>query len=172
MNNLLVYKHWAKGYVEEVLNGEVYKPSGVCHHQCWSETMVLQPALEGMLGLKPDALENRLHLSPRLPLNWNFIKVEHIRVGRHTLNFTMRRDKEKTTFYFLHTGNKGLKVNFSPQFPSGSVIAGVFLDGKPIKHRVISNRQSQSVKLNFEIKNKATVVIYHHGGIGVLPDVP
>ena len=171
MNNLLVYKHWAKGYIEEVLNGEIYKPSGVCDHQCWSETMVLQPALEGMLGLKADAMENRLSLSPRLPFNWNSIKVEHIRVGYHTLSFTLRRDKGKTTYYFFHTGSKSLKVDFSPQFPSGSVINGIFLDGKPVKNSVISNRQAKNINLNFDIKDKATIVIYHYGGIGVLPNI-
>src|SRR5690606_14846579 len=55
MNNLVIYKHWDLGSIEEVLNGMEYKPSGVTHNQGWSQTMVLQPILEGMLGIKPDA---------------------------------------------------------------------------------------------------------------------
>jgi len=35
MNNLLGYQNWGLGFVDEVLNGSEYKPSGVCRHQCW-----------------------------------------------------------------------------------------------------------------------------------------
>jgi hypothetical protein len=59
MSNLLVYKNWSLGYIEEVLHGTQYKYFGVCRHQAWSETMVLQPAIEGMLGLNPDAMNHR-----------------------------------------------------------------------------------------------------------------
>ncbi len=81
MNNLQVYKHWGLGYVEEVLHGLEYKPSGVCHHQCWSETMVLQPIVEGMLGLEPNAVEHEISLSPRFPPQWDDVSVNHI-MGR------------------------------------------------------------------------------------------
>ncbi|MDX5419360.1 MAG: hypothetical protein LPK09_09085, partial [Hymenobacteraceae bacterium] len=55
MNNLLLYRHYGLGSAEETLNGAVYKPAGVCYQQGWSETMVLQPVSEGMLGFAPDA---------------------------------------------------------------------------------------------------------------------
>ena len=68
MNNINVYKHWAKGFIEEVLHGGEYKPNGVCAHQCWSETMAVQPLIEGMLGLEVDANLNALKLSPAVLL--------------------------------------------------------------------------------------------------------
>jgi glycogen debranching enzyme len=67
MNNLNIYKNWGKGFVEEVMNGATYEPSGVCPHQCWSETMVLQPAIEGMLGLIVNDGEKKIVLSPAFP---------------------------------------------------------------------------------------------------------
>src|SRR5690606_14314629 len=70
VSNLMQYRHWAPGSIEEALNGDVFLPNGVCSHQCCSETMVLQPAIEGMLGLKPDAMANRLTLSPYFPWHW------------------------------------------------------------------------------------------------------
>ena len=88
MNNLLIYQHWGLGFVEEVLNGEVYEPSGVCNHQCWSETMVLQPAIEGMLGFRPDAANHRIELSPAFPADWDNVSVRNLKTGNESLRLT------------------------------------------------------------------------------------
>lgn len=171
MNNLLMYRNWARGYVEEVLNGEVYKPSGVCDHQCWSETMVLQPVIEGMLGLDADALSNRLTISPHLPFDWDFINVENIRAGNHILNFNMKREDEKTTYSFSQVAGKTMRINFVPILPLGTLISKVLVNGHESKFDVEVNRQSESVKLDFNINNEALIEIFHSGGIGVLPAV-
>ncbi|MCX6138048.1 MAG: GH116 family glycosyl hydrolase [Ignavibacteriales bacterium] len=34
--NIFIKKHWALGFVQEVMSGAVYRPSGICPHQCWS----------------------------------------------------------------------------------------------------------------------------------------
>ncbi|MCL5029282.1 MAG: GH116 family glycosyl hydrolase [Bacteroidetes bacterium] len=171
MNNLLNYKNWARGYVEEVLNGKVYQPSGVCDHQCWSETMVLQPALEGMLGLNADAFNNELTISPRLPFNWNFINVERIKVGDQSLNFKMKRDAEKTVYNFRQEREKKLAVNFIPTFPLGTTISKILVNGKETKFNLEDDSQSESIKLHFNIEDKTEIEIFHSGGISVLPVV-
>ncbi len=171
MNNLLNYKNWAQGYVEEVLNGEVYQPSGVCDHQCWSETMMLQPALEGMLGLNADAMNNELTISPRLPFDWNFINVERIKTGDHSLNFSMKKNEDKSIYDFTQSDGELLKINFTPTFPLGTQISKVLVNGKETKFKLENDRQSESINLNFKIENKAQVEIFHSGGIGVLPAV-
>ncbi|HEX9137172.1 MAG TPA: GH116 family glycosyl hydrolase, partial [Nitrospirota bacterium] len=89
MNNLLLYRNYGLGSAEETLNGSVYKPAGVCSQQGWSETMILQPVSEGMLGLMPDAPAQRIAISPRFPWDWAEVKVKHIRFGGHDLNFSM-----------------------------------------------------------------------------------
>ncbi len=171
MNNLLIYKDWARGYVEEVLNGEVYQPSGVCDHQCWSETMVLQPTLEGMLGLKAGAVKDELTLSPRLPFNWDFINIERIKVGEHLLNYNMKRYEGKTVYHFNQANGKTLTVNFIPTFPPGISISKVLINGKGINFKVVNERQSESIDLNFKMNDKAEVEVFHTGGIGVLPAI-
>ena len=60
MNNLLMYRYWNLGSIEETLNGEIFSPAGACSQQGWSESMVLQPIIEGMLGISPDALSNQI----------------------------------------------------------------------------------------------------------------
>jgi len=169
MDNLNVYKDWARGYIEEVLNGEQYMPSGVCPHQCWSETMVLQPILEGMLGLKADALNNRLTISPRLPADWNFIKVEDIKIGNHSLNFRMTRTSDKIVYYFKHEGNQNLKVNFEPYFPRGTNFGKVLLNDTEIKIDKKEGRQEEYFNLSLDIRKNSQVEIYFSDGICVLP---
>lgn len=171
MNNLLVYKNWSLGYVEEVLNGAEYLPSGVCPHQCWSETMVLQPIYEGMLGLNPTAQESKLSISPRFPFDWDSLKVESIKVGQHKLNFKLNRNQTKTVYNFSHDGKNKLLIEFNPSFPLGTVIQKVLIDGKEASFGLSNERQGVVVNLKFEISLDLKIEIYHNGGISVIPSI-
>jgi len=129
MNNLQVYKHWGLGYIEEVLNGETYKPSGVCRHQCWSETMVLQPAIEGMLGLEPDAVNTTLKFSPAFPADWDSVEVNNIRIGNHIIYFKMKKEEDIVSYHFKHDGPSTLKLEFNPTLPDGTIIRKITATG-------------------------------------------
>ena len=163
MNNLQVYDDWALGFVEEVLNGAEYQPSGVCSHQCWSETMVLQPAIEGMLGLKPDATKNFLAFSPDFPANWDRVNIENIRIGGYLLGFEQIRKGNKVRFNFSHQGDSSLKIQFSPRLPSGTQILEISLDG------IIQKFDPQNLAVNFEILKTSEIEISFKNGIEVLP---
>ena len=171
MNNLLNYQYFGLGYVDEVLNGSVYQPAGVCNHQCWSETMVLQPAIEGMLGFKPDALNNFIFLSPSFPVNWDSVRVENIRSGTKNLSFSMKRGIGKTTWSFINKGGKQT-IFLNALFPAGTEIKNTRING--IKTLPSVNDDSRRVTLGMEapISNKLIVEIEHEGGIAVVPDVP
>lgn len=169
MNNLRIYKFWAKGFIEEVLNGEKYKPSGVCSHQCWSETMVLQPIIEGMLGLKTDAINNSITFSPYFLPNWDSIVIKNIKIGQHKLNFKMIKNEFDTKYYFHHSGDSKLNINFSPIFSFGTYFENIFYNGKPIKLNKTSLRNGETIMINFEIDKEAEIEIKAKGGISVLP---
>ena len=171
MNNLLVYQHWAKGFVEEVLNGEIFQPSGVCPHQCWSETMVLQPVIEGMLGLYPDAAKNILRISPQLPSDWNFINVENIKFGKTVIGFKMERVYGKTFYTFTEKGNNKIHLEFDPVFPQGTQFSKIKINGKEISFSAHSGRSSESLNLEFDLKGKTEIEIQNTGGISVLPSI-
>lgn len=168
MNNLMVYKNWQLGFVEEVLNGAEYKPGGVCPHQAWSETMVLQPAIEGMLGLEVDAANNKIKFSPRLPADWSSIKVERIKIGRHFINFSMNRSSGKTFYDFSSSSSKQLMIDFNPTLPLGIKIVKAMINSKPI---TIEQSNNGIIHLSFKLGKTAKVVIEFTGGISVLPVV-
>ncbi|MBC8435932.1 MAG: hypothetical protein H8D88_00050, partial [Bacteroidetes bacterium] len=171
MNNLNVYKNWGYGYVEEVLNGAEYQPSGVCSHQCWSETMVLQPVIEGMLGLEIEAQHNTIHLSPRLPANWDSLRVEHIRMRNQFLNFSFSRDSTTLHWHFTFTGETSVNLEFMPVVPPGTQIKQVLVDGKEYPFASFTTSRFRTLQVNLKIDGESTVEVKYHGGISILPQV-
>jgi hypothetical protein len=177
MSNLLVYKNWSLGYIEEVLHGTQYKYFGVCRHQAWSETMVLQPAIEGMLGLKPDAMENRVWLNLAFPADWDSVTVENIRVGSTVFSLTQERKQGKTILNFTPVSD----VEWSADHPSFAIFFTVqLLKGDYVEKTILNGEEKfyghyLENKTDFSgfaiLTDTIRLEIFHSGGIGVLPIV-
>jgi glycogen debranching enzyme len=169
MNNLNVYQHWGKGFVEEVLNGDEYLPSGVCAHQCWSETMVLQPAIEGMLGLVVNAQDNKVTLAPHLPADWDSLKVENIRVGDQLFDFKLLRTEKKYIYQFVPKKITQLEIEFLPSCPAGTIFENVLLNGEQGSVASFKTSQYTSLLMEFKFSSLITIEIDYTKGISVLP---
>jgi hypothetical protein len=176
MGSLNNYRDFALGYIEEVLNGEKYLPSGVCPHQCWSETMTLQPLIEGMLGL--GMINTSYLLEPALPFHWDSLKVENIRLGSICFDWEMHRGEGKTRYTFSgdiredlfapsHTFLPG--VAFSPLFPPGTEINDVQMNGRKIKYKINSLPQGEQLIIGANILNECDIIVKHSGGIALIP---
>jgi len=166
MNNLQVYKHWGLGFIEEVLNGETYEPSGVCRHQCWSETMVLQPAIEGLLGFKPNAPDHSFRLAPALPLDWDSLNVSNLRIGDHLIDFSFIRIDNTIKYTFNHQGSSVIKMEFDPVFEKGTAFNKINLSG---------NFETRSTKAIFPfvvyINDQITIELNIEKCIGAIPHI-
>lgn len=167
MNNLLTYQYWGLGYIEEVLHGEIYKPAGVCRHQCWSETMVLQPAIEGMLGFELDAVNHSFTLSPKFPADWDSIFVKNIKVGEHSINFSMERKNNLILFSFQHTGPSSIHLYFDPILPHGTKIQEI-----KVKGNFETKKLNKNVNPDIYIDDSVTLEYKIKGGIKILPAIP
>lgn len=171
MNNLNVYKNWGLGFVEEVLNGAEYKPSGVCAHQCWSETMVLQPSIEGMLGLDIKAQEQKIFFSPQLPAMWDSLKVQNIRIAGQKVDFHFSRTNKVYEYQFSLDQGSPVRIEFMPFFPAGTRLIGVTLDGKAVPFTSFKSLQSMTLMVSFELGSVSKLVVETEGGMSVLPVV-
>ncbi|MEI6684106.1 MAG: GH116 family glycosyl hydrolase [Bacteroidota bacterium] len=180
MNNLNIYKCWGLGFAEEVLNGAEYKPSGVCSHQCWSETMVLQPVIEGMLGIEINARENKMTLAPRIPDNWDSLNVQNIRVDSRNLGFHFSRETKtgpgqgtnvNMAYDFSKSPGNPVKVEFIPSYAPGTVVKSVSLDGKQVAFTCFKTAQSVTLYATFELRSPARLLVETEPGITVLPAV-
>jgi glycogen debranching enzyme len=126
-NSLRDENRSALGCVEEVLHGELYQPAGVCPHQAWSESMALQPIYEGLLGIRPHALERRLEIAPFIQLHWPFLTAGPICLDDQQLFMHAQLEENLLTFQFRVRPFPGknkpenwqpLHVDFKPIFPS------------------------------------------------------
>lgn len=163
MNNLLVYRHWALGFIEEVLNGERYEPTGVCAHQCWSETNVLHPVLTGMLGLAPDAPHGRVRIAPQLPADWDRLAVTNIHVGATSFDVTFVREGATVRFHFEKTAGPDLDVTLDPRLPLGTTVRAAEADVPTT---------ADGAALTFRLEQRASITFATSGGIGAIPHVP
>lgn len=172
MNNLLFYRHGALGFAEEVFHGERYKRAGVCPHQCWSETSILLPAIEGMVGFRPDAIEKKLILTPRFPLHWSEVEVHGLRVGPSRLSMKMERDRNVTRYSLRPIKGESLHVALAPEITDGMRITRITVNGRDVTSAVTKSRGVLEDAIHVDMKAEAAVEINHTGGIGVIPHVP
>ncbi len=171
MNNLNVYKTWAMGNVQEVLNGAVYQPSGVCAHQCWSETMVIQPALEGLLGLNVDAGKRQLKLAPALPADWDSLEVKNIRMGNKTISLQFKRSVTTLSYMFNSKFNDSTVIEFSPMLPAGTRILSCKLNQNDVPFTEEITPAGTGIKLELKPAGKDLLEFEFRDGISVLPVV-
>jgi hypothetical protein len=170
--NMELEKHWASGYVEEVLNGSVYKPGGVCPHQCWSETNILHPGIHGMIGWSPRAPENRAGLSPRFPINWDHAAVRNLRVGASALDLTFLRSNHTMKYKIFLTQGRPVAVDFAPEIPEGMDVIVVAVNGKGVNVPVARSRGLLAQPLHILVRDSAEVRVTYSGGVGVIPLAP
>jgi glycogen debranching enzyme len=172
MQNINIYHDWALGSIEETLNGKTYKPNGVCALQCWSETMILQAAIEGMLGLKTDAMNNNLTLAPRFPWDWNRVQVSNIRMNQTLVDLQIEKTLQETSYLLTNKG-KPVNLSFTPAFPLFTEIQSVELNGKSIPYTVKSLSESIELSINdFELPSgENKLVVKHLGGKSLLSPV-
>lgn len=172
--NLINYLYWGKGSVEETLHGEEFRPAGVCSQQCWSETMVLLPIIEGMLGLRPDAPNGRLSVSPRFPVHWPRAEVKNIRMGKALLDLNWTKEAGQTTIQLKRTDADGpaISLSLNPSLPLGSQISKLTLNGEEHAFDQMLGPESVELQLSdftLSAGEEAEIIISHSGGIGIAP---
>lgn len=168
MNSLVQFRFWALGSIQEAVNGAVFRPNGVCSSQAWSEGMIVQPAVEGMLGLKPDAMQGRLQLAPYFPWNWQFCKVNNIRMKDVVLQLDMQKSNDNIR-YTLQSG-KDMLLDLNPVLPLNTAIRAVSVNGRKLTYTAVAKPEGLQLLLSFPMKKgESTIEISTSGGIGVLP---
>lgn len=167
MSSLLNYAGATRGRVPEVINGMVYKSSGITTHQCWSETMVLQPGIEGMLGFVPDALNKQFMLAPRLPFHWNTLQVKNLRVGDTSIAFDMKKAAGKVVYTF--TSDKPSNVSFSPTYPLGTQVSRVLVDGKETQFSLPAEAEYVTVNVGTAVGKNTVIEVFLREGMAALP---
>ena len=167
-----IKEHWALGLTQEVMHGSVYRPSGVCFHQCWSETNILQPVIEGLVGWKPDALHAAADLTPRFPIDWDHVTVDRLRSGASVLQMSMTRVPAYMTYTLHRTAGPPCTVTLAPEVAQGMKVGRVMIDGVP--HFADGDVVRGKVKTPVVVRVDSTVTVSfeYTGGLAFVPVVP
>jgi len=168
-STLHIKDSWALGFVEEVMHGLLYQPSGVCPHQCWSETAALHPAIEGMVGWKPDAPARSATVAPRFPLDWDSVAVRNLRSGTSSVSLEMTRTGRSTTFKFLLQKGAPCTIRLAPEIAQGMHLEGVSVEGRPVEFDAATDRGLLRSPVTFLLTKSTTIVLRHRGGVGLVP---
>lgn len=176
MNNFLLYKNWTKGYIGEVFDGERYIPSGVCAHQAWSETMAIQPVVEGMLGYEPDVLNKGIVLSPNFPSHWDKVKICNLPYGNTKLNlkYSKKCNSSRWMVKYDLSGvlTEEIALEFRPFLPPFSRVITVRVNGKTIKYKVCNELFAPRVIISNYFKEDFIIEIEFECDFEIIPPVP
>jgi glycogen debranching enzyme len=114
----------ALGRNPEVISGRLFKPLDTAvPHQFFATSMVITPLVRGLLGLDVDAPAGRVTIAPRIPADWDSLRVDQIAVGEDRLSLVFRRRRGAITAEVWRTaGDAGrpVEVTFAPALPLGA----------------------------------------------------
>jgi glycogen debranching enzyme len=178
-SNILLFDQFSGGNTEEVLHGEQFQPAGVCPHQAWSQSMVIQPLFEGMLGIRADAVKRSLRLAPYFPPHWKKVQVKNIRVGDQRVDLDVHRTDKETVFgaslrssATKSKSRRSLSLTLEPFLPLGTKILGITIGSKRLVSKMVVTDFHKLPTLETRLDKKIEVRIRHTEGLAVIPPVP
>ena len=136
MATALLTRQDALGYVTELLSGDFNTAFGrSSHHQVWSEAMVASPLIRGLLGAYVEDGGQALRLSPKLPADWDSVRVAQLPVGDQAAAVTLRRETTRTgaqRFVATVGGLSGKTLRLAPAFPRDARVTAVRANGRAV----------------------------------------
>ncbi|HEY6222358.1 MAG TPA: hypothetical protein VIW26_01125, partial [Gemmatimonadales bacterium] len=145
-----------QGSFAEAMDGDVGTIAGVCPEQAWSAALFVSPLIEGLLGAKPDALANRLTLTPHLPAEWSECEWRGLHVGHTTLDVRVTTAAEHVVTRLRRTAGGRLDVTVAPALsPHGSV--EVRVDDELLQPRLEQRHGCRHAYVSFELADEHEV---------------
>jgi len=107
------------GHIHEVLNGNEFVPERESvPDQTWSSAAFISSGVRGLLGLDVDASKRRLTFTPRIPADWDSVRVRHISLGGANVGLGLRSSADRIELEIENSGPP-MNVTFRPPLPSG-----------------------------------------------------
>jgi hypothetical protein len=125
---------------------------------------VSRALVEGLFGVKPDALAGELKIAPGFPADWQFAKIRH-----PDFNFEFRREDVSENFSVESKFPKPMKLRL--QIPaSRNEIAGVTLNGEPASFDWLTNSPGEPrVEIFADAAARWKISVTWRSGAGVPP---
>jgi hypothetical protein len=119
--------------------------------------------VEGLFGIRPDALAGELKIVPGFPAQWNFAKIHHA-----DFNFEFRRDNLTETFLVEPKFPSPMKLDL--QIAALRTDADVSVNGQPAKWNWVEDLFGvQRIEIKSPSAEKFEIVVNWKSGTGVPP---
>ncbi len=114
------------GPMPEVLRGDRFEllPEAV-PHQMFSELAIVNGFFDGLLGLEIDVPERRIVVAPRIPADWNEIRVERIPFGQESFDLAVHQENGLLSIDIDGQFEKAVQCTFRPELPVDALIEEV-----------------------------------------------
>jgi glycogen debranching enzyme len=115
----------ATGHMHEVLRGDAFTPERESvPDQTWSSASFVWSAVRGVLGIQLDGAKRALHFAPRLPGEWDSLRVRRIDLGGSDVGLALRTSPEVVELEIDNSG-PAMTLTFQPALPTGARVRGV-----------------------------------------------
>ena len=165
----LLTRQDALGYVTELLSGDFNTAFGrSSHHQIWSEAMVASPLLRGMLGIGYAQGGQVMRLSPKLPADWDEVRIAQLPVGEQVAEVTIARGPGGSdgngrisptggVYVVRVAGLSGKTLRVAPGFPLDAEVRGVEANGEAVEFAVTRLGDVQLVEAEVPLAGETEV---------------
>lgn len=117
--NLGIIMDFDYGSPTELLSGDIYRPlDQSVPNQIWSSGNTVSAFVEGLLGFDADAVAKEIGLRPAIPLTWDHLDVDNLKVGRGLMSLKYKKEDDRFTYDFEFNNLKGYSFTFDPVIPA------------------------------------------------------
>ena len=102
----------ALGYIKKLQQSFSYALPGSMYEvspdfgmvvQAWNIYGVAVPIIQSFFGIKPNAMEKQIVISPQLPADWNEVAIENVKVGSNSLSIKINRNADYDEYSLKQT---------------------------------------------------------------------
>ncbi len=137
----------APGHMHEVLRGDAFLPERESvPDQTWSSAGFVSSAVSGLLGIHLDAGARQLRFAPRLPPEWDNLRVRRIKLGATTVGLVLRTSPDAVDLEVDNTGPP-LTLQFRPGLVGGTRVDRVEVSDGSHSHANAENAGAYEVSV-------------------------
>jgi glycogen debranching enzyme len=140
--NIRHSEEYGTGIVPEVFSGELNQKLGEAyHHQGFSTTGYLLPFVSGLLGLETDAPGNSMALAPRIPADWDTVRIGNIPLGSRRFGLTIVQTESTRSVIVSGPATSTFRLRYSPSPPPGSRTISSTINGRNVPDSIFARME-------------------------------
>jgi hypothetical protein len=164
---------FSRGHHPELLSGAYYRPlDAAVPQQFFATSMLVNPAVTGLLGWEPDAPRNRARFAPQLPPHWNQVRVSRLRVGKASVDADFTRLPQQADVVLRASGGSPT-ITLELPVPEGATDVRATLDGVAVSSAPVEGPGASRIRLEIATgagHERQHVTARWQGGLEVLAE--